>query len=901
LVDCSKLETVNNILAAKVKNSFRLSLETRTVFAIFFLTASVHAQHPSIGGYHVYYGHLHNHTSYSDGIGTPAQAYIYAKETAKLDFFGLADHAEYLTTTEWNDTKAQANANNLNGVFAAFYGFEWTSMTYGDVSVINANDFTSSIVTNTFESLITWLSTRDVVAFFNHPGRDDNNGKYSYNSNKTPSVKIVGMELWNNVNGFSRYYYNTGYNPSDNKGNFDEALSKGWIIGAEGSGDNHSGTWGTSENYRMAILADNLTRDDLFDAMKARRFFSTLEPDIRLSFKVNGQEMGSAIPVGSYPVQIQASDGGGENFTKVVLYDKNHKRIKTWTPNTSSFTLNDNITATAGDYFYVKVLQADSSGSAGQAISSPIFTTSIKNNGDPTLQSCSGMCVTLESNISGGIPPYTYNWSPSSGLSSVTASNPVACPTVNSVYYVTVTDAIGCSAENYITVNIIPLPSNAGVISGNTNLCSGQENIIYSLPSINNATTYNWNLFPGATGTSEANSISVDYSASAVSGTITVSGHNLCGDGAASAIDVTLNPSYYFTENKSVCNGETCHWQGKDYSKAGTYTAYYSSINDCDSIYTLHLYVSPDYSFSENYSICNGETYHWQGKDYSKAGTYTAYYNSINGCDSIYTLHLTVNPVYSFIEDYNICDGETYNWQGKDYYTSGSYTAYYNSINGCDSIYTLHLTINPVYSFLENHTICKGEIYNWQGDNYNKAGTYDAKYTTINNCDSIYTLNLTIDSVDTRVSYAENTITTIAAADAYQWLDCNNCFQPIFGKFKRSFEVTMNGDYAVKMTQGTCIDTSECIKILTTGIAFPETKDIILIYPNPVSDELIIEMKGNTNNVNFDIVDYTGKVVYSGYLSERAVIQTGDFPPGVYLLRFKNDINPILGKILKND
>jgi hypothetical protein len=42
---------------------------------------------PSIGGYNVYFGQFHSHTSVSDGKGTPSEAYQYARDTAGLDFF----------------------------------------------------------------------------------------------------------------------------------------------------------------------------------------------------------------------------------------------------------------------------------------------------------------------------------------------------------------------------------------------------------------------------------------------------------------------------------------------------------------------------------------------------------------------------------------------------------------------------------------------------------------------------------------------------------------------------------------------------------------------------------------------------------------------------------------------
>jgi len=90
--------------------------ELAVVFGL-LLSSVIYAQHPSIGGYHVYYGNLHNHTSYSDGAGTPYQAYSYAKDISGLDFLGLADHADYLTAAEWADTKAQANSSSADGIF----------------------------------------------------------------------------------------------------------------------------------------------------------------------------------------------------------------------------------------------------------------------------------------------------------------------------------------------------------------------------------------------------------------------------------------------------------------------------------------------------------------------------------------------------------------------------------------------------------------------------------------------------------------------------------------------------------------------------------------------------------------------------------------------------------------
>lgn len=328
-----------------------------------------------IGGYNVYYGMLHSHSDISDGKGTPSDAYKYARDTAGLDFFSLADHAEQMSSTEWSNLKNTANSYNQDGTFVTFWGFEWSSPVYGHVSVFNTSDYCKydpfNLKTNTFRRLCEWLNSRDGIAFMNHPGRENTFSDEFYNFDRGPySDKVVGMELWNKNNDFSEYYYNDGYHSNDgNKGYFDEALTLGWKIGAAGSDDNHDANWGTKNDYRLAVLATNKTRASIYDALKNRRFFSTLDKNISLSFKVNGNEMGSIISTGTYNIDIKASDMDTiETFTKVQLI-KNGSVIKTWTPNIAAPVLSTTITTALNDYYYVKVTQAD----GNEAISSPIF------------------------------------------------------------------------------------------------------------------------------------------------------------------------------------------------------------------------------------------------------------------------------------------------------------------------------------------------------------------------------------------------------------------------------------------------------------------------------------------------------------------------------------------------
>ncbi|MFZ4399455.1 MAG: cohesin domain-containing protein [Bacteroidales bacterium] len=85
-------------------------------------------------------------------------------------------------------------------------------------------------------------------------------------------------------------------------------------------------------------------------------------------------------------------------------------------------------------------------------------------------------------------------------------------------------------------------PLNAGSITGTTNVTQGQQGLVYSIPDIYAATDYIWTLPTGASIISgnNSNTITVNYSNSAVSGNITVKGHNDCGDGGVSTLGITV-------------------------------------------------------------------------------------------------------------------------------------------------------------------------------------------------------------------------------------------------------------------------------------------------------------------------------------------------------------------------
>jgi hypothetical protein len=140
----------------------------------------------------------------------------------------------------------------------------------------------------------------------------------------------------------------------------------------------------------------------------------------------------------------------------------------------------------------------------------------------------------------------SYVWTLPTGASGTSTTNSITVNYSTSALSGNITvrgrNACGDGTVSTMAVTVNPLPGTAGTISGAAAVCQGQSGVSYTVPAIPNATSYVWTLPAGASGTSTTNSITVNYSTSALSGNITVRGRNACGDGSASVLAVTLNP-----------------------------------------------------------------------------------------------------------------------------------------------------------------------------------------------------------------------------------------------------------------------------------------------------------------------------------------------------------------------
>jgi hypothetical protein len=191
---------------------------------------------------------------------------------------------------------------------------------------------------------------------------------------------MVGIENWNGNNSFDQYYYSGGWSAGD-VSYWDEGNRKGWHLGALGSQDNHERDWGTMNRFRTAVLAQQLTRADIIDAYRQRRFYATEDENLVLDFRCQGYPMGARLSGVPRTFRVTAGDEDGDTFQRVRLY-RNGALLKTVlvAGNSLEIGLDDRQNHCNPGYYYVIVEQEDDNDGNGrndEAISSPIWFDAI--------------------------------------------------------------------------------------------------------------------------------------------------------------------------------------------------------------------------------------------------------------------------------------------------------------------------------------------------------------------------------------------------------------------------------------------------------------------------------------------------------------------------------------------
>jgi predicted extracellular nuclease len=329
-----------------------------------------------------YHGDIHNHTSISDGSGTPTQA-LAAGRAAGFDFMAITDHSYSISDADWADTLAAVEAATIDGTFVALRGFEYTQGAEGHTNVYNTPrhavrtdttstctmcDYTPNLEAGeTVEGFYPWLAITGTQALddagtlmqFNHPGWINfNDWTFHPEVGDTARLEEVG-----NGSGTSYAFSEEEYIRS---------LDYGWKVGATNNADTHSTYWGTNTPHRTGVWMPELTKSALMDALRARRTFATEDTDYELYLKGNGAWMGTEIPnTGEIAFEVYAADPDSEAVGFLELVTNGGLVVTSTTEAKASATWQFLLPITPGvHYYYIRATQPD----GDRIVSSPVWT-----------------------------------------------------------------------------------------------------------------------------------------------------------------------------------------------------------------------------------------------------------------------------------------------------------------------------------------------------------------------------------------------------------------------------------------------------------------------------------------------------------------------------------------------
>jgi hypothetical protein len=220
---------------------------------------------------------------------------------------------------------------------------------------------------------------------------------------------------------------------------------------------------------------------------------------------------------------------------------------------------------------------------------------------------------------------------------------------------------------------------------------------------------------------------------------------NAAGCDSIVTFNITTGTSSTAAMNMAYCEGSSLVLEdGTVVTAPGTYTVTTTNTTGCDLVTTYTVTEIATVYGTQSATICEGEFFVFNNQVLTTAGTYDAVLTSAMACDSIVTLTLTVGMPTSATINASICEGDMYMFENQMLMQSGSYTFTTTNAAGCDSVITLNLTVNEAFSATVNATICSGDSYLFDGVSLTASGVYSANYTNAAGCDSITTLNLTV-------------------------------------------------------------------------------------------------------------------------------------------------------------
>jgi len=341
------------------------------------------------GDYRLYFGDLHNHTAFTDGATgtTPDDAFVHARASG-ADWLSTSDHNFKLRQTEWATTKQMA-ADRTEAGFVAMAGSEyWIASGFGEVIVNNVDELYNKAnwrphgqhlsVHEVPPNFYDWLASHPgAVGHWPHPGLYGDQDDFRHHTPfRDRAMSSIEIHNYGSYLGAPASWGVHDYEPA-----YVTALDEGWHIMPAAVSDTHAANWISGSPVRTVLLADELTREALFGAMRASRGYAVLDENLRITYELDGQVMGSTLPSGdsTYIAHVRADDPDGtaaDAITRVEVVSDGGEVVASRALDDTFVDTRFRLRSTSARYFYLRITTAsDVSGGEGvTAWTAPVWT-----------------------------------------------------------------------------------------------------------------------------------------------------------------------------------------------------------------------------------------------------------------------------------------------------------------------------------------------------------------------------------------------------------------------------------------------------------------------------------------------------------------------------------------------
>jgi hypothetical protein len=269
--------------------------------------------------------------------------------------------------------------------------------------------------------------------------------------------------------------------------------------------------------------------------------------------------------------------------------------------------------------------------------------------------------------------------------------------------------------------------------------------------------------------------------------------------------------NFYILDKSYFALGDTLYWSVQTIDNGFGYSPF-SKENSA----VIHNYMeAPVFD-----TLCSNDSVFWRGNYYSSSGRHQSL--SSNG-DSVFVLDLKVNPAYLNEQHIDLCSGQSFNWNGQNYFNAGAYTVYNTTAAGCDSIERLVLAVHPTSTNLLGANLCRGDSIEFGMRWLNQSGTYLDSLQSMFGCDSLVQFTLDVFPKDTTVLVLGDSLIVQSNSATVRWWDCQKQSY-VFGAYGKIFVPQYNGHYAAELTEHGCVWLSHCFEVTGLGMTQMNTK-----------------------------------------------------------------------------